>query len=385
MNQDLIYNQNARAPFEDVGPDNKGATFDFSFGSLDAGKKFTFNMYYGAASNQVQAESALHSIGAELYALAKSSNAARQCVDEPNTFIMAFTGVGGTPRVFPTMAPSANPSFQPSLLPSSPPSVLPSSAPSVIPSSMPSKVPSSEPSSLPSSKPSSEPSSFPSWETSSEPSSFPSSEPSSVPSSNPTYSSCARRDVSYACAFTLDQKYQEVAGYSSVCVKHHDSKSNKEEKYHFHNACMLNSELNELAIGDIIVGKEDNKILMGCGCCDDDMLINIDGDKAKLKNYKASYCSAPICTPNDINWQPCNTGKSSKKDTNHNDNSTSLESLISDDDSKRTTIKVDMVEKINVCVHNVVKNTYEEKCVDPFYVPKSVDEVVVCGSCELLL
>ena len=52
-------------------------------------------MYYGAASNQTEAEQVTRAVGAEVYAFAKPTDSAGQCTDTPNVFIMAFKDVGG--------------------------------------------------------------------------------------------------------------------------------------------------------------------------------------------------------------------------------------------------------------------------------------------------
>lgn len=93
------------APIENDGPYDGGATFDFSFDTLPAGRSRTFHMYYGATSYQNEAKYLLQSIRAEVYALAKPSNHNGQCTDEdngqpPNVFIIAFKDVGGTPVTF---------------------------------------------------------------------------------------------------------------------------------------------------------------------------------------------------------------------------------------------------------------------------------------------
>lgn len=81
--------------FTNSGPNDHGAGFDFAFGALGVGEHLTFNIYYGAAGSVADAMLALGYVGAEVYSLGMpSTNAA---VDgTPNTFIFAFSGVGGT-------------------------------------------------------------------------------------------------------------------------------------------------------------------------------------------------------------------------------------------------------------------------------------------------
>ena len=107
------------APFENEGPYDQGAAFDFSFGPLAARQQKTFYMYVGAASNEEEAKRVTQSVDAEVYAFAKPSNDAGQCIDSSNVFIMAFREVGGTAIDFfpPTAAPSSAPSAQPSNIP----------------------------------------------------------------------------------------------------------------------------------------------------------------------------------------------------------------------------------------------------------------------------
>ena len=90
----------SRAPIVDDGPGSMGTIFDFGFRSLEAGESISFNMYYGAASNQELAERAAGSVDAEVFAFAKPSVDDYTCTDTPNTFIVAFNGVGGSP-IFP--------------------------------------------------------------------------------------------------------------------------------------------------------------------------------------------------------------------------------------------------------------------------------------------
>lgn len=85
--------------FIDSGPADHGAHFDFGFGALEAGKSYTFDIFYGAGANEREALAALGAVGAELYSLGQSN-----CGGVPNvpcnngvTFIFGFSGVGGKP------------------------------------------------------------------------------------------------------------------------------------------------------------------------------------------------------------------------------------------------------------------------------------------------
>lgn len=64
--------------YPDVGPDDHGALFDFSFGALAPGESKTFTVIYGAAPDELTALSALSAVGAQVYSLGQPS-----CTDEP--------------------------------------------------------------------------------------------------------------------------------------------------------------------------------------------------------------------------------------------------------------------------------------------------------------
>jgi hypothetical protein len=86
----------------DSGPADHGALFDFGFGTLKPGEKVTFNTYYGAAATEAEADKALGVVKAEVYSYGQPNCPSFRCPDvngprdgRPNTFIFAFTGVGG--------------------------------------------------------------------------------------------------------------------------------------------------------------------------------------------------------------------------------------------------------------------------------------------------
>lgn len=83
--------------FVDAGPSDHGALFDFNFGVLQPGQKRTFKTYYGAAGSEAGALAALGAVGAEAYSLGQPSSPGGPDLGEPNTFIFAFGGIGGTP------------------------------------------------------------------------------------------------------------------------------------------------------------------------------------------------------------------------------------------------------------------------------------------------
>lgn len=82
----------------DSGPEDHGALFDFSFGSLADGDSFTFTIFYGAVGVEVDALPALSDVNADnVYSLGKPNPAVIGVNDgSPNTFIFGFKGVGGT-------------------------------------------------------------------------------------------------------------------------------------------------------------------------------------------------------------------------------------------------------------------------------------------------
>jgi hypothetical protein len=91
--------------FTDAGPADHGALFDFGFGSLAAGASKTFRTFYGAAGTETEALAAIQAVGAEVYSLGQPSTPDGPTLGTPNTFIFAFSGVGGPP-VFPTFTPT---------------------------------------------------------------------------------------------------------------------------------------------------------------------------------------------------------------------------------------------------------------------------------------
>ncbi|MCC6180120.1 MAG: carboxypeptidase regulatory-like domain-containing protein [Chloroflexi bacterium] len=89
--------------FTDSGPADHGSLFDFGFPDLPAGASLTFSIYYGAAGNEADALKAVSSVGAEVYSLGQPNGG--QVSGAPNTFIFAFSGVGGRSVVNPIVYP----------------------------------------------------------------------------------------------------------------------------------------------------------------------------------------------------------------------------------------------------------------------------------------
>ncbi|MEM8637706.1 MAG: PEP-CTERM sorting domain-containing protein [Cyanobacteria bacterium P01_G01_bin.54] len=88
-------NLGATGDFEDFGPMDQGALFDFGFGALGAGEEFSFTTFYGAAPTEAAALGALGAVSAEVYSFGQTADGA--VTGEPNTFILGFKGVGGKP------------------------------------------------------------------------------------------------------------------------------------------------------------------------------------------------------------------------------------------------------------------------------------------------
>ena len=81
----------------DNGPSDHGALFDFGFGMLPPGQAVTFNIYYGAAGTEADAEEALSVAGGEVFSFGQPNTPDGPTLGTPNTFIFAFSGVGGPP------------------------------------------------------------------------------------------------------------------------------------------------------------------------------------------------------------------------------------------------------------------------------------------------
>jgi hypothetical protein len=93
----------ATGNFNNSGPADHGALFDFSFGTLAPNAYKNFTIFYGAAATEAEAIVALGKIGAEAYSLAKPSDNSSLNADHitgaPNTFIFAVREIAGSPIV----------------------------------------------------------------------------------------------------------------------------------------------------------------------------------------------------------------------------------------------------------------------------------------------
>jgi hypothetical protein len=80
----------ATGMFTDYGPDDTGALFDFNFGSLGVSQTKTFSLFYGAASNEAAALSALQAVGASVYSLGEPANEGGPDLGQPITFFFGY-------------------------------------------------------------------------------------------------------------------------------------------------------------------------------------------------------------------------------------------------------------------------------------------------------
>jgi hypothetical protein len=95
--------------FTHCGPADHGAQFAFNFGTLAPGASTTFEIFYGADTNEASALGDLGALKAEAYALGQSATTNLAGAEVANTgsatFFFGFEGVGGEPIVTPTSTP----------------------------------------------------------------------------------------------------------------------------------------------------------------------------------------------------------------------------------------------------------------------------------------
>jgi hypothetical protein len=87
-----------------TGPADHGSFFIFGFGNLADGADYTFNIFYGAGANEIDALALLAGISPELYSLGEASVGGVRASDLP-TYVFAFNGVGGSVVVDPETVP----------------------------------------------------------------------------------------------------------------------------------------------------------------------------------------------------------------------------------------------------------------------------------------
>ncbi len=93
----LLFNSTQPGPVTDAGPGDLGALFDFDFGTLGSGESKSFNIYYGAAGSEADALAVIGASGAEAFSLGQPSVPGGATTGIPNTFILAFSAIGGSP------------------------------------------------------------------------------------------------------------------------------------------------------------------------------------------------------------------------------------------------------------------------------------------------
>jgi hypothetical protein len=100
------------ANYVDRGPDDHGARFTFSFGTLAAGESKQFFLYYGATGTEADADSAVSAAALEMYSYGQPNVPDGGDADtlpdgpaqgKPNTFVWGFRAVGGRPVIPPTL------------------------------------------------------------------------------------------------------------------------------------------------------------------------------------------------------------------------------------------------------------------------------------------
>jgi hypothetical protein len=74
--------------FNNSGPADHGALFDFQFGALAPNDTKAFTIFYGASLTKASAIDALSSVGAEVYSVAQSSD--NESGDQPGNSVFAF-------------------------------------------------------------------------------------------------------------------------------------------------------------------------------------------------------------------------------------------------------------------------------------------------------
>lgn len=83
--------------FTDDGPSDSGAMLDLAFGSLAPGGSVRFQLHYGVAPTEADADAAVAAVGASWWAYAQNSGPNGTTAGTPATYILAYTAVGGVP------------------------------------------------------------------------------------------------------------------------------------------------------------------------------------------------------------------------------------------------------------------------------------------------
>lgn len=90
------------ANFFNAGPYDHGAVFDITLSTIYPGETNTFVIYYGAAANALAAKTALRSVGSSAISFARPSGSSD---GTPNTFMIGFSGLPGSPLQLSEMEP----------------------------------------------------------------------------------------------------------------------------------------------------------------------------------------------------------------------------------------------------------------------------------------
>jgi lysophospholipase L1-like esterase len=84
----------ARGTFEDHGPMDQGALFDFDLGDLAPGDSVRLQMFYGAAASEVRALEAVAAVDGSLWSFGQPPSGAGSADGTPNTFIFTVAELG---------------------------------------------------------------------------------------------------------------------------------------------------------------------------------------------------------------------------------------------------------------------------------------------------
>ncbi|MBU2111824.1 MAG: hypothetical protein KKE65_09210, partial [Actinobacteria bacterium] len=88
----------------DAGPGDLGVKADLALGFLPVDGSKHFTLYYGASWSESSALEALYALDAEAYALGQNSDPEGPTEGTPTTYLLGFSGLGGTPMRAPNAA-----------------------------------------------------------------------------------------------------------------------------------------------------------------------------------------------------------------------------------------------------------------------------------------
>jgi lysophospholipase L1-like esterase len=84
----------ARGTFEDFGPSDQGALFDFDLGELGPGESVQLQMYYGAAASENRALEVVDAVDGTLWSFGQPPSGSGSADGTPNTFIFTVAEQG---------------------------------------------------------------------------------------------------------------------------------------------------------------------------------------------------------------------------------------------------------------------------------------------------